>query len=183
MRLTPGHPVETTIPRLVVDAGLAIGRHRFQLVVVNRRGQRSQPADVVIEISRQTKLTEDDVVRIVRAYIEGLFPKVCPRCGLRFGSLRDYLQQTTHLGSPIFNDEIGGQPLAEPLGPISLANCRCGTTLTISSEGIPRELMAELVAWARGEASRRSVTVPDVLHALRERIDAQVLGEDEGRSG
>ncbi len=132
--------------------------------------------------ARPDIVTEDDVVRIVRAYIEGLFPKVCPRCGRRFGSLREYLQQTTHVGTPIFNDEIGGQPLVEPLGPIALANCQCGTTLTISSEGIPREMMAELLTWARSEASRRSVTVPDVLHELRARIDAQVLGEDQ-RSG
>ena len=41
--------------------------------------------------------------------------------------------------------------------------------------------MAELVTWG-AEASRRSVTVPDVLHTLRARIDAQVLGEEE-RSG
>jgi hypothetical protein len=127
-------------------------------------------------------VTEDDVVRIVRAYIEGLFPKVCSRCGRRFGSLRDYLQQTTHLGSPIFHDEIGGQPLAEPLGPISLANCPCGTTLIVGSEGISREQMAELLTWARSEASLRSISVPDVIGRIRERIDAQVLGEEE-RSG
>ena len=139
----------------------------------------SRPTYVWIP-ARADIVTEDDVVRIVRAYIEGLFPKVCPRCGRRFGSLREYLQQTTHVGSPIFNDEIGGQPLIEPLGPLSLANCPCGTTLIVSADGIPRELMAELLMWARSEASRRSVSVPDVLHRLRERIDAQILGEEDG---
>jgi len=140
------------------------------------------PFDLLFRVEKAWHMTEDDVVRIVRAYIEGLFPKTCTKCGRQFVSLREYLQQTTHVGSPTFDEEINGQRLAEPLGPMSLANCQCGTTLTIDSDGIPRELMAELLTWARSEASRRSVTIPDVLHTLRERIDAQVLGEDE-RSG
>lgn len=60
MRLTPGHPVETTDPRLVVDASLAIGPHRIRLVVVNARGQRSQAAEVVIEIAPQHTILTDD---------------------------------------------------------------------------------------------------------------------------
>lgn len=50
MRLTVGHPVETTGPTLVVDA-LPVGKHRIELVVVNRRGQRSRPVEVVVTIT------------------------------------------------------------------------------------------------------------------------------------
>src|SRR5881628_3725295 len=49
-------------------------------------------------------MNEDEVVQIVRSYIEGLFPRECPQCGLRFGSLREYLQLTTHVGNPISYD-------------------------------------------------------------------------------
>jgi hypothetical protein len=44
-------PIETAEPTVVVDKGLPAGRHRFQLVVVNRAGQASQPVvvDVVVD--------------------------------------------------------------------------------------------------------------------------------------
>lgn len=51
MKFVPNVPVATTALTIVVDAGLAVGTHRFQLVVFNARGQASKPQtfDVVIE--------------------------------------------------------------------------------------------------------------------------------------
>jgi hypothetical protein len=123
-------------------------------------------------------MNEDDVVRIVRSYIEGLFPKICPTCGRRYGSLREYLKSTSHLGTPMLYETIAGKALAEPMGPIAFANCACGTTLTIGSRGIPRAQMAELMEWARSESSKRSIGVQELLGHLRERIDAAVLGDE-----
>src|SRR5262245_38747417 len=122
-------------------------------------------------------MDEDDVVRIVRSYIEGLFPKACPNCGMRFGSLREYLEATTHLETPILYDVISPEIPSNPLGPLSLANCACGTTLTINSRGIPREQMIELLEWARSESDRRSIGVRELLRWLRDSIDKQVLSE------
>jgi hypothetical protein len=124
-------------------------------------------------------MNENDVVRIVRSYIEGLFPRVCPNCGRRFASLRDYLQTTTHLASPILYDDLSEGVPDKPLGPMSLANCMCGTTLTISSSGIPIAQMIALLIWARAESSRRSITVRELLRHIRDRIDRQVLDGDE----
>ena len=128
-------------------------------------------------------MTEDDVVRIVRSYIEGLFPRVCPNCGRRFVSLRDYLETTTHLASPILYDDITDSVPQKPLGPMSLANCTCGTTLTVSSSGIPTAQMVELLTWARTESRRRSISIRELLRHIRDRIDRQVLEspEDEVR--
>ena len=53
MRFTPNQPIVTDEPRVAVDPGLPVGIHRFQLVVVNDRGQRSEPAEVVVVISRR----------------------------------------------------------------------------------------------------------------------------------
>jgi hypothetical protein len=53
MRFEPNRPVETTVPRVVVDAGLRPGQYRFELVVVNTRGQRSEPAVVVITVEER----------------------------------------------------------------------------------------------------------------------------------
>jgi hypothetical protein len=38
-----GRTVETAEPVVVVDAGLSVGTHRFQLVVVSNDGRRSAP--------------------------------------------------------------------------------------------------------------------------------------------
>jgi hypothetical protein len=124
-------------------------------------------------------VNEDDVVRFVRFYIEGLFPKVCTRCGKRFGSLREYLQLTRHVGNPVLYEVLAAATCDDPLGPISHANCPCGNTLTIGSEGIPAAQMVELLKWARADSIRRSIGVQDLLRHLRDRIDAEVLRDDE----
>jgi hypothetical protein len=124
-------------------------------------------------------MNEDDVVRIVRSYIEGLFPRMCPNCGRRFASLRDYLEATTHVASPILYDDLREGVPDKPLGPMSLANCTCGTTLTVSSSGIPTAQMVMLLTWARAESRRRSITVRELLQHIRDRIDQQVLERRE----
>jgi hypothetical protein len=121
-------------------------------------------------------MTEDDVVRIVRSYIEGLFPKVCPKCGRRFDSLRDYLLLTTHMGSPHFLEPDHGGPLpGNPVGPITHATCLCGHTLTIGSNGIPKDQLVELIDWARVESRTRSISTTALLRHIRDRIDEEVL--------
>jgi hypothetical protein len=127
-------------------------------------------------------VTEDDVVRIVRSYIEGLFPKVCPKCGRRFNSLREYLRSTTHLGSPNLYEAPGDEMSASPLGPIAHATCLCGNTLTIGSEGIPKAQLVELLKWAKADSQRRSIGMIEVLRQLRDRIDQEVLHDDEHAS-
>lgn len=43
-------PVTTRGSSVKVDGGLAIGRHRFQLVVVDSQGNKSRPAIVTVLI-------------------------------------------------------------------------------------------------------------------------------------
>jgi hypothetical protein len=128
---------------------------------------------------RSDTVTEDDAVRIVRSYIEGLFPKVCPRCGRRFGSLREYLQSTTHLGSPYLYEAADDETPADPLGPIAHATCVCGNTLTIGSEGLPKTQLVELITWAKADSRERSISMTELLRHLRDRIDREVLRDDE----
>src|SRR5262245_13002215 len=121
-------------------------------------------------------MTEDDVVLIVRSYIEGLFPKVCPKCGRQFNSLRDYLQWTTHMGSPhFFEPDRDGPSAGSPLGPITHATCLCGNTLTIGSSGMPKDQLIELIDWARAESQARAISPTELLRDLRDRIDEEVL--------
>jgi hypothetical protein len=123
-------------------------------------------------------LGEDQVITIVRNHIEQQFPIECSMCGHLFGSLKEYLGYTTHVGKPVSYDADAGdwQP-REPLGTLSYANCRCGTTLIISSRGMGLTTMWRLLLWARTESWRRKISVTDLLDDLRKKIDREVLGE------
>ena len=127
-------------------------------------------------------VTEDEVVQVVRSYIEGLFPKTCPKCGRQFDSLLAYLHGTSHLGSPYLHEASAKRDNANPLGPIAHATCLCGNTLTIGSEGLPKPQLTELIAWARDDSQRRSITINEVLRHLRDRIDNEVLRDGQPAS-
>jgi hypothetical protein len=45
-----GRPLTTREPTIVVDAGLAVGVHRFELIVVNAAGVKSAPDPVLVQI-------------------------------------------------------------------------------------------------------------------------------------
>ena len=123
-------------------------------------------------------LVEAEVVTIVRDHIERRFPMNCSMCGHLFTSLKDYLEYTTHLGRPISYDADARdwRPL-KPLGTLSYANCKCGTTLTIGSKGMGLLTMWRLLRWARNESSSRGISMGQLLDDLRKKIDQQVLSE------
>jgi hypothetical protein len=45
-----GKPQTTDVPAISVDAGLAVGFHRFRLLVVDDQGNQSKPDEVVVEV-------------------------------------------------------------------------------------------------------------------------------------
>jgi len=51
-RFVVGQPITTSTPTIVVDAGLAAGRHAFSLVVVDAAGNESRAANVIVSVSR-----------------------------------------------------------------------------------------------------------------------------------
>ena len=66
-----GQPIVTAVPSIVVDAGLPVGRHRFQLEVLTDTGQRSAPDVAVVEVQQST-LVVDPVLSV-------LSPTIAPR--------------------------------------------------------------------------------------------------------
>ena len=125
-------------------------------------------------------MKEHEVVAVVRAHIERKFPKMCSKCGRTFASLKEYLQCTTHVGNPISYDaELKKWRPCKPVGTLSFANCPCGTTLAVSSDGMGVMVMWRLLRWARKESTRRSISVGELLDGVREKIDRQVLGHEE----
>jgi hypothetical protein len=129
-------------------------------------------------------MTEVDVISQTRRYLEGQFPRNCPNCNRRFGTLREYLQVTTHEGAPISYDVLAGdwQPL-KPVGTVSFANCPCGSTLAISSNHMPLPQLWRLMSWARTETRRRGLDPGQLLIQMRDEICRQVLAEPEPGEG
>jgi signal transduction histidine kinase len=113
---------------------------------------------------------------LTRRHLESLFPKRCAKCGRVFADLREYLRDTRHVGSPVSYDAADGdwRPL-RPVGTMSLANCACGSTLALGSEGMGLRTVWRLMAFARRETKRRGVPVAQVLEELRREVDRQVL--------
>ena len=50
--LTPGQAITVDQPELLVENNLAIGRHRFELVVIDNGGLESAPAELIVTVRR-----------------------------------------------------------------------------------------------------------------------------------
>jgi len=125
-------------------------------------------------------MTEDHVIQQMRAHLERQFPKVCTTCHRRFATLREYLLNIQHLGPAMpYDAEAGDWNSLKPLGPMTLALCPCGTTLTLTSDGMPLVQLWSLLNWARSETQKRHMTPRDLLTYLRGEICKQVLAEPD----
>ncbi|MGD0744102.1 MAG: hypothetical protein ABSA45_03010 [Verrucomicrobiota bacterium] len=121
-------------------------------------------------------MIEAEVIRIMREHLEGLFPRVCPNCNRHFATLREYLLITKHLGPAMpYDADTGNWKPVRPLGTVTYASCPCGTTLALSSEGMPLPRLWSLLNWARIEMRRRRLTPQELLNYLRDEICKQVL--------
>ena len=117
-----------------------------------------------------------DIVHLSIRHLETQFPKTCPRCQVTYRARADYLGSTTRLGAPVSYDAaLGDWRPAQPLGTMAMANCRCGTTLSLTSAGMGADLHAQVMAWARTRCEAQQVTLVGLLAELRDAIEAEVL--------
>lgn len=122
-------------------------------------------------------MTEAEVIRIMRGHLERQFPKTCPNCQRRFDSLRDFILETTRNGSAIpYDAELGDWAPSNPVGTATFVNCQCGSTLALTSEGMPLLKLWSLLAWARKETRRRGITARELLNHLRDQVCLDVVG-------
>jgi hypothetical protein len=122
-------------------------------------------------------MTEAEVVSIMREHLEGQFPKVCNACKRHYATLREYLLNTETVGPAIpYDVEMGDWNPLRPVGTMTFANCPCGNTLALTSEGMPLLQLWSLLNWARHETNRRGLTPHELLNHLRDKITKQVLG-------
>jgi hypothetical protein len=123
-------------------------------------------------------MTEAEVVKTLRKHFEGLFPKVCPNCNRCFATLREYILITQRLGpSMSYDAELGDWNTLQPVGSVALANCPCGSTLALGTEGMPTTLRLSLLNWVRIETQQRGLSSQELLEYLRDEIRKQVLAD------
>jgi hypothetical protein len=125
-------------------------------------------------------VTEAEVVAIMRKHAEEQFPKTCSKCRLVFRTYADYVRTVTPIGAPVpFDEPRGDGKTKAQLGAVSMANCPCGTTLSISSRGRPAETAEGITTWAREQAAREGITLEQLLERLRARLRAEALLDAE----
>ena len=121
-------------------------------------------------------MTENEVIGIVRAHLESQFPKLCPNCKKRFETFRDFLLNTTPVGSAFSYDaELGDWNPTHPAGSGACVNCSCGNTLCLTSAGMSLFRLWSLLSWGRSESKKRNQTIEELLNHIRKTIDQQVL--------
>ena len=123
-------------------------------------------------------MVESEVIVVMRQHLEGKFPKQCGVCERTYANLKDYLLHTTHVGPPKSYDADFGvfRPL-RPIGTMSLANCSCGNTLVIDSDGMSLMTLWRLMGWLQGEMIRSRQKPSVILEELRRSIDEVTLAD------
>lgn len=123
-------------------------------------------------------MTDSEVVAVVPRHFESLFPKTCSTCGRRYATLREYVLATKRLGSTkSYDADLGDWRTTSPIGSLAYADCPCGSTLALSTEGLALPQRQALLEWVRLETQRRGVTPSALLDSIRDTLRAQVLSE------
>ncbi len=129
-------------------------------------------------------MTEAEVLAIMRRHLETQFPGACRSCRQPFPTLRDYLLGTIRVGVPESYDVEfkDWQPL-QPLGSVTFACRRCGARTTVSSDGLPLDVLWSLYAWGKSETERRGLAPHDLANYLLEEMCIQGLAGLDSRPG
>jgi hypothetical protein len=121
-------------------------------------------------------MTEAEIVRSLRGFFEGLFPRYCSGCGRNYPTLRAYIVETRRIWPSVnYELELGDAHGIEPIGGMAMANCVCGSTLVLSSNGMAPEQTRAILGWVKGEMTRTGMKPEEVLDHLRDEVRKQAL--------
>ena len=121
-------------------------------------------------------MTDDEIIRITREHFEGFFPKVFSKCGRHFATLRDYILDTQRIGTTICHDaEIGDWETTRPIVATAHSNCPCGTTMVLTSEGMPISQINLLLRWIKEETKRRGLSPRELMDYVSDEIRKRAL--------
>ena len=121
-------------------------------------------------------MTDGEIIQMMREHFEGLFPKVCSKCGRRFATLREYILDTQRIGGTISYDaERDDWETTQPIGAVAHANCPCGTTMALTTEGMPISQIHLVLKWVKEETERRGLSSEELIGYVRDEIRKRVL--------
>ena len=121
-------------------------------------------------------LNENQAIKKIQTLLESQFPKTCFNCRLTYNSLTEFVELTEYLGDPIVYDVEVLQPTDKiHIGSATFANCTCGSTLSLTSQGIDPTLYEELLTWATRESFRRGMPMSHFLAYIRNEIIQKLL--------
>jgi|APSaa5957512576_1039674.scaffolds.fasta_scaffold13510_5 hypothetical protein len=125
-------------------------------------------------------MQEDDVIELMKDFLSKKFPKECFCCGKHYDSFSEYLRNTKQVGSLRSYDVTKEDRFPDkPIGTVSFSNCSCGSTLTLTSNGMRVETLWRVMNWIRKEAKVRGAAISETLDSLRNKIDVSVLKDDD----
>jgi hypothetical protein len=123
-------------------------------------------------------MTETEIVRTLRACLEGLFPPVCPNCRRSFRTFREHCMSTRAIGRTTCHDpELKLWSPLQPLGFVELSLCLCGTMLGLSTTQMPLLQRIDLLRWIQATAEQRYLSPEDALKQIREKLLKQIRQE------
>lgn len=123
-------------------------------------------------------MTDSEIIRMIRHHFEGLFPKVCPNCQRRFVNLAEYILGTQRVGPTISYDaELQDWKTTAPIGAVASSNCPCGSTLALTTDGLPLTQIHRVLLWIQIEGPKRGKTAAELIEGVRSEIRRQVLAE------
>jgi hypothetical protein len=102
----------------------------------------------------------------------------CPACHRRFATLREYIAGTQRVGvGRHYDAELGNWDPEKPIGGVAMANCSCGTTLTlgIATMSVPQQKAA--LQWIRTETARRRISQTVLLEYVRDEVRRRTLAD------
>jgi len=76
-----------------------------------------------------------------------------------------------------YDADAGDWKAPEPMGIFALANCTCGNTLSLSSNGMPLETFHAVLEWLRVESDLRRVTPVALMEHVRNQIRKLALAD------
>ena len=121
-------------------------------------------------------MPDDEIIQMVLEHYESLFPKVCSNCGRFFATLREYILNTERIGTTTCYDaEIGDWETTQPIGVGAHSNCPCGTTMTLTSEGMPLSQVHLVLNWIKEETQRQGSSPLELIDYIRSEIRKRVL--------
>lgn len=122
-------------------------------------------------------MNEEYYIEALKTALEGMFPKICTKCGRRFSTFKEFLLNTSHLGEPIFYDAVSGNTVhCPPYGIVAMFNCSCDTTLAVRITEFPVTINS-LLRWINSDAMKQGVSVDQIMAQIREKVDNKVLAD------